>query len=43
VDLFAVGIYETIAVILGAIWGYHGGTVDMVIMRIWISPWHSPG
>ncbi len=34
VGLIAVGIYETIAVILGAISGYYGGTVDLVIMRI---------
>jgi peptide/nickel transport system permease protein len=34
VGLVAVGIYETIAVILGAISGYYGGTVDLVIMRI---------
>ena len=34
VGLVAVGIYETIAVILGSIAGYYGGTADMVIMRI---------
>jgi peptide/nickel transport system permease protein len=34
VGLIAVAIYETIAVILGSISGYYGGTVDMVIMRI---------
>jgi len=34
VGLIAVGIYETIAVILGAISGYYGGTVDLIIMRI---------
>ena len=34
VGLVAVGIYETIAVILGAIAGYYGHKVDWVIMRV---------
>ena len=34
VGLLAVGIYETIAVTLGAISGYFGGKVDWIIMRV---------
>jgi peptide/nickel transport system permease protein len=34
VGLIAVGIYEVIAIILGSLAGYYGGTVDMIIMRI---------
>ena len=34
VGLIAVGIYETIAIILGSISGYYGGKTDWVIMRI---------
>jgi len=34
VGLVAVGIYETIAVVLGSISGYYGGSVDTIIMRI---------
>jgi len=34
VGLVAVGIYEVIAVFLGAISGYFGGAIDMVVQRI---------
>ncbi len=34
VGLIAVGIYETIAVLLGAISGYYGGKIDWIIMRV---------
>ena len=34
VGLFAVGTYETIAIILGSLAGYYGGRVDWVIMRL---------
>lgn len=34
VGLVAVGIYEAIAIILGAISGYYGGKVDWIIMRV---------
>lgn len=34
VGLVAVGIYETIAIVLGLVSGYYGGTVDWVIMRV---------
>jgi peptide/nickel transport system permease protein len=34
VGLVAVGIYETVAVILGSLAGYYGGKVDWLIMRI---------
>ena len=34
VGLVAVGIYEVIAVVLGAISGYYGGKVDWIIMRL---------
>jgi len=34
VGLVAVGIYEMIAIILGAISGYYGGKADWIIMRI---------
>jgi len=33
VGLFAVGIYEFIAIILGSLAGYYGGRVDSIIMR----------
>lgn len=33
VGLIAVGIYETIAIILGSLAGYYGGKVDWIIMR----------
>ena len=33
VGLVAVGIYETIAILLGAVAGYYGSKVDWVIMR----------
>jgi peptide/nickel transport system permease protein len=34
VGLVAVGIYETIAVVLGSIAGYYGGKADWIVMRI---------
>lgn len=34
VGLVAVAIYETIAVVLGALAGYYGGKVDTLIMRL---------
>jgi len=34
VGLIAVSIYETIAIILGSLAGYYGGTVDWLIMRL---------
>jgi len=34
VGIVAVGIYELIAIVLGAISGYFGGKVDMVIQRL---------
>lgn len=34
VGLVAVGIYEAIAIVLGLVSGYYGGTVDWVIMRV---------
>jgi peptide/nickel transport system permease protein len=33
VGLVAVGIYEAIAVVLGSLSGYYGGTVDWIVMR----------
>lgn len=34
VGLIAVGIYETIAIVLGSLSGYYGGKVDWIIMRL---------
>lgn len=34
VGLIAVGIYETIAILLGSVSGYYGGKVDWVTMRV---------
>jgi peptide/nickel transport system permease protein len=34
VGLVAVGIYETVAIILGSLAGFYGGKVDWLIMRI---------
>ena len=34
VGLIAVGIYEAIAIVLGALSGYFGGKVDSIIMRL---------
>jgi peptide/nickel transport system permease protein len=33
VGILAVGMYELIAILLGAVAGYYGGAVDMILMR----------